>query len=92
MPSNPSVLALFTPQTPVEQTTPKPDYRSDNDFNDYLSNAQDQVEQTQKVSSGGSSENSNQNEIKQAGKSKPNIKNKNNKSKNHHSKVFKCPY
>ena len=36
MPSNPSVLALFAPQASVEPTTPKPDYGSDSDFNDYL--------------------------------------------------------
>ena len=46
MPSNPSVLALFAPQPPVEPTTPKPDYGSDSDFNDYLSNATKQVEKT----------------------------------------------
>jgi len=79
MPSNPSVLALYAPQPPVEPTTPKPDYGSDSDFNDYLSNATKQVDQTQKASSGDSAQNNNQNEIGQAEKSKPNIKNKNNK-------------
>ena len=66
MPSNPSVLALFAPQPPVEPTTPKPDYGSDSDFNDYLSNATKQVDQTQKASSGDSAQNKNQNEIGQA--------------------------
>ena len=80
MPSNPSVLALFAHQPPVEPTTPKPDYGSDSDFNDYLSNATKQVEKTQKASSGDSAQNNNQNEIGQAEKSKPNIKNKNNKT------------
>ena len=78
MPSNPSVLALFTPQPSVEPNTPKPDYGSDSDFNDYLSNAANQVDQTQKISSGDSAQNNNQNEIDQAEKSKT-IKNKNNK-------------
>tara|TARA_B100001123_G_scaffold100209_1_gene115696 strand:- start:237 stop:1838 length:1602 start_codon:yes stop_codon:yes gene_type:complete len=81
MPSNPSVLALFAPQNPVEPITPKPDYGSDNDFDDYLSNATNQVDETQKASSGDSKQNNNQNEIGQAEKSKPNIKNKNNKPK-----------
>ena len=81
MPSNPSVLALFAPQPPVEPTTPIPDYGSDRDFNEYLSNAKNQIEQTQKASSGDSTQNNNQNEISQAEKSKPNIKNKNNKPK-----------
>ena len=49
MPSNPSVLALFSTQPPVEPTTPKPDYGNDSDFNDYLSNATNQVDQAQKA-------------------------------------------
>ena len=81
MPSNPSVLALFAPQPPVEPTTPKPDYGSDNDFDDYLSNATNQVDQTQKSNSGDSTQNNNQNEMGQAEKIKTNIKNKNNKPK-----------
>ena len=78
MPSNPSVLALFAPQPPVESTTPKPDYGNDSDFNDYLSDATNQVNQTQKASSGDSTQNYNQNENDHAEKSTPNIKNKNN--------------
>ena len=60
MPSNPSVLALFSPQPPVEPTTPKPDYGNDSSFNDYLSNATNQVDQAQKTSSGDSAQNNNQ--------------------------------
>ena len=81
MPSNPSVLALFANQSPVEPTTPKPDYGSDNDFDDYLNNATNQVDEAQKASSGDSAKNNNENEIGQAEKPKSNIKNKNNKPK-----------
>ena len=77
MPSNPSVLALFANQPPVEPTTPKPEYGSDSDFNDYLSNATNQVDQAQKASTGDSAQNNNQDEIRKAEKSKPKIKNKN---------------
>ncbi|MZH05461.1 MAG: hypothetical protein F3743_08655 [Nitrospinae bacterium] len=79
MPSNSSVLALFAPQPPVEPTTPKPDYGSDTDFNDYLNNATHQVDQAQKASPNDSAQNNNKNEIGHAEKAKPKIKNKNNK-------------
>ena len=91
MPSNPSVLTLFSPQRPVEPTTPKPDYGSGNDFNDYLNNATNQVDQTQKANSGDSTQNNNQNEMGQAEKSKPNIKHKNNKPKTDSAKFEETP-
>ena len=90
MPSNPSVLALFTPQPPIEPNTPKPDYGSDSDFNDYLSNATNQVNQTQKSSSGDSAKNNNQNDIDQAEKSKT-IKHKNNKPETYSDKYEAAP-
>ncbi|MEK9627887.1 MAG: flagellar hook-length control protein FliK [Nitrospinota bacterium] len=81
MPSNSSVLALFAPQAPVEPTTPKPDYGSDSDFNDFLSDATHQVEKAQQTNAGDSAQNNNQNEIGQADKAKPKIKNSNDKAK-----------
>ena len=78
MPSDPSVLALFAPQPPGDATTPKPNYGSDSDFNDYLSNATNQADQAQKASSGDSAHNNTQSEIGQDEKSKFKIKNKHN--------------
>ena len=77
MPGNSSVLALFSPQPPVEPTAPKADRGSDSDFNDFLSNATDQVEKTQKSSPGDSANNNNETEASKA--SKPKIKNKTDK-------------
>jgi flagellar hook-length control protein FliK len=77
MPGNSSVLALFSPQPPVEPTAPKADRGSDSDFNDFLSNATDQVEKTQKPSPGDSANNNNETEVGKM--SKPKIKNKNDK-------------
>ncbi len=80
MPSNSSVLALFSPQPPIEPTTPKPDFGSDSDFNDFLNNATDRVDQAQKANPGDSAQNNNQDQIGQAEKLKPKIKNNNDKS------------
>jgi flagellar hook-length control protein FliK len=77
MPGNSSVLALFSPQPPVEPTAPKTDHGSDSDFNDFLSNATDQVEKTQKPSPGDSANNNNETEVGKM--SKPKIKNKTDK-------------
>ena len=77
MPGNSSVLALFSPQPPVEPTAPKADRASDNDFNDFLNNATDQVEKTQKPSPGNSANNNNETEVGTT--SKPKIKNNTDK-------------
>ena len=77
MPGNSSVLALFSPQPPVEPTAPKADRGSDSDFNDFLNNATDQVEKTQKPSPGDSANNNNETEVGKM--SKPKMKNKNDK-------------
>ena len=77
MPGNSSVLALFSPQPPVEPTAPKADRGSDSNFNDFLNNATDQVEKTQKPSPGDSANNNNENEVGKM--SKPKMKNKNDK-------------
>ena len=79
MPSNSSVLALFSPQPPVEPTASKVDRGSDNDFNDFLSNATHQVDRAAKANSGESAQNNNQDQIGQADKLKPKIKNKDDK-------------
>lgn len=79
MPSNSSVLALFSAQPPVEPTAPKADRGSDSDFNDFLSNATHQVDRTQKSNPGDSAQNSNQDQINQADKLKTKIKSKNDK-------------
>ena len=63
MPSNSSVLALFSPKPPVEPTEPKVDRRSEVDFHDFLSNATDQVERSKKPSSGNSTKNNKRDEI-----------------------------
>ena len=74
MPGNSStVLALFSPQPPVEPTAPKADRASDSDFRDFLSNAQ--VDRSEKTSPKDSANNNNETEIGQAEKSKPKIKN-----------------
>ena len=78
MQGNSSVLALFSPQPPVEPTAPKADRGSDSDFNDFLNNATDQVEKTQKSSPGDSANNNNETEVGKMSKSK--MKNKNDKS------------
>ena len=57
MPSNSSVLALFSPKPPVEPTESKLDRRSEVDFNDFLNNATDQAERSAKPSSGNSTKN-----------------------------------
>ena len=77
MPGNSSVLALFSPQPPVEPTAPKADRGSDSNFNDFLNNATDQVEKTQKPSPGDSANNNNETEVGEM--SKPKMKNKNDK-------------
>ena len=77
MPGNSSVLALFSPQPPVEPTAPKADRGSDSNFNDFLNNATDQVEKTQKPSPGDSANNNNETEVGKM--SKPKMKNKNDK-------------
>ena len=73
MQGNSSVLALFSPQPPVEPTAPKADHGSDSDFNDFLSNATEKVEKTQKSSPGDSANNNNQAEVGKT--TKPKIKN-----------------
>ena len=73
MQSNSSVLALFSPQPPVEPTGPKADHGSDSDFNDFLSNATEQVDKSKKSSSGGSANNNNESEVGKT--TKPKIKN-----------------
>ena len=78
MPGNSSVLALFSPQPPVEPTAPKADRGSDSDFNDFLSNATDQVDKTQKSSPGDSANNNNETEVGKT--SKPKIKNNTDKA------------
>ena len=75
MPSNSSVLALFSPKPPVEPTEPKVDRRSEVDFNDFLSNATDQAERSAKPSSGNSTKNNKRDEIGNREKIKPKIKN-----------------
>ena len=77
MPGNSSVLALFSPKPPVEPTAPKADRGSDSNFNDFLNNATDQVEKTQKPSPGDSANNNNETEVGKM--SKPKMKNKNDK-------------
>ena len=73
MQSNSSVLALFSPQPAVEPTGPKADHGSDSDFNDFLSNATEQVDKTQKSSPGDSANNNNESEVGKT--TKPKIKN-----------------
>ena len=73
MQGNSSVLALFSPQPPVEPTTPKADHGSDSDFNDFLSNATEQVDKTKKSSPGDSANNNNESEVGKT--TKPKIKN-----------------
>jgi flagellar hook-length control protein FliK len=73
MQSNSSVLALFSPQPAVEPTAPKADHGSDSDFNDFLSNATEQVDKTKKSSPGDSAKNNNESEVGKT--SKPKIKN-----------------
>jgi flagellar hook-length control protein FliK len=73
MQGNSSVLALFAPQPPVEPTTPKADHRSDSDFNDFLSNATEQVDKTKKSNSGDSANKNNESEVGKT--TKPKIKN-----------------
>ena len=80
MPSNSSVLALFSPKPPVEPTEPKVDRRSEVDFNDFLSNATDQAERSAKPSSGNSTKNNKRDEIGNREKIKPKIKNSKEKS------------
>ena len=80
MPSNSSVLALFSPKPPVEPTEPKLDRRSEVDFNDFLSNATDQAERSAKPSSGNSTKNNKRDEIGNREKIKPKIKNSKEKS------------
>ena len=75
MPSNSSVLALFSPKPPVETTAPKSDRGSEVDFHDFLSNATDQVERTKKPNSGNSTKNNKRDEIGNREKIKPKIKN-----------------
>ena len=75
MPSNSSVLALFSPKPPVEPTEPKVDRRSEVDFNDFLSNATHQVERSPKPSPGNSTKNNKRDEIGNREKIKPKIKN-----------------
>ena len=75
MPSNSSVLALFSPKPPVEPTEPKVDRRSEVDFNDFLNNATDQAERSAKPSSGNSTKNNKRDEIGNREKIKPKIKN-----------------
>jgi len=77
MPGNSSVLAVFSSQPPVEPTAPKADRGSDSDFNDFLSNATDRVEKTQKSSPGDSANNNNETEVGKT--SKPKIKNNTDK-------------
>ncbi len=77
MPGNSSVLALFSPQPPVEPTAPKADRGSDSDFNDFLSNATAQVDKTQKSSPGDSANSNNETEVGKM--SKPKIKNNTDK-------------
>jgi hypothetical protein len=77
MPGNSSVLALFSPQLPVEPTAPKADRGSDSDFNDFLSNATDKVDKSQKSSPGDSANNNNETEVGKTSKS--NINNNTNK-------------
>ena len=84
MPGNSSVLALFSPQPPVELTAPKADRGSNSDFNDFLNNATDQVEKTQKPSPGDSANNNNKTEVGKM--SKPKMKNKNDKLETHDGK------
>mgnify|MGYP001015014361 FL=1 len=84
MPGNSSVLALFSPQPPVEPTAPKADRGSDSNFNDFLNNATDQVEKTQKPSPGDSANNNNETEVGKM--SKPKMKNKNDKLETHDGK------
>ena len=73
MQSNSSVLALFSPQPAVEPTAPKADHGSDSDFNDFLSNATEQVDKTQKSNPGDSANNNNESEVGKT--TKPKIKN-----------------
>ena len=80
MPSNSSVLALFSPKPPLEPTEPKVDRRSEVDFNDFLSNATDQAERSAKPSSGNSKKNNKRDEIGNREKIKPKIKNSKEKS------------
>jgi flagellar hook-length control protein FliK len=73
MQSNSSVLALFSPQPAVEPNAPKADHGSDSDFNDFLSNATEQVDKTQKSSPRDSANNNNESEVGKT--TKPKIKN-----------------
>ena len=84
MPGNSSVLALFSPQPPVEPTAAKADRGSDSNFNDFLNNATDQVEKTKKPSPGDSANNNNETEVGKM--SKPKMKNKNDKLEMHDGK------
>jgi len=77
MPGNSSVLAVFSSQPPVEPTAPKADRGSDSDFNDFLSNATDRVEKTQKSNPGDSANNNNETEVGKTSKAK--IKNNTDK-------------
>ena len=78
MQSNSSVLALFSPQPAVEPTAPKADHGSDSDFNDFLSNATEQVDKTQKSNPGDSANNNNESEVGKT--TKPKLKNNTEKS------------
>ena len=73
MQSNSSVLALFSPQPAVEPTASKADYGSDSDFNDFLSNAKEQVDKTHKSNPGDSANNNNESEVGKT--TKPKLKN-----------------
>ena len=75
MPSNSSVLALFSKKTAAEPTTPKVDRESEVDFNDFLTKATHQVERTKKPSTENSTKNHQQNEWDKKEKIKPKTKN-----------------
>jgi flagellar hook-length control protein FliK len=72
MQGNTSVLALFSPQPPVEPNIPKADHGSDSDFNDFLSKATEQVDKTKKSSSEDSANNNNEPEVGKT--TKPKVK------------------
>jgi flagellar hook-length control protein FliK len=73
MQGNSSVLALFSPQPPVEPTAPKADHGSDSDFNDFLSNATEQVDKSEKSSPRNPANTNNEPEVGKT--TKPKIKN-----------------
>ena len=79
MPSNSSVLALFSPKPPVEPTEPKADRRSETDFNDFLNKATHHVERAQKPNQANSTKNHKQDDIGNREKIKPKIKNNKDK-------------